>query len=268
MTMANQIHKYPRTHHIEGSRRQPGDEDLDSVPFEEIAGAHLVIEEKMDGANSGISFSADGQLRLQSRGHYLTGGRREKHFHLLKSWAATHAGALYEVLGRRYLMYGEWLYAKHTLYYDLLPHYFLEFDILDRETGAFLSTERRMALLQPLPFVTSVKVLFDGRLNRLDKLMAILGPSHFVSRNHLETLLQRAEKQGLDGERVKRETDPSRTMEGLYIKVERGGEVVSRYKYVRASFLTTVIQSESHWLKRPIITNLLVEGRDIFGGSR
>lgn len=41
---------------------------------------------------------------------------------------------LYEVLGRRYVMYGEWMYAKHTIYYDLLPHYYMEFDVLDRET--------------------------------------------------------------------------------------------------------------------------------------
>jgi hypothetical protein len=31
------MYKYPRTPHIEGSRLQPGDEDLDSVPFSAIA---------------------------------------------------------------------------------------------------------------------------------------------------------------------------------------------------------------------------------------
>ena len=65
-----QISKYPRTHHIEGSRLQPGDEDLDSVPFSTIAQQYVVVEEKIDGANAAISFSEDGQVRLQSRGHY------------------------------------------------------------------------------------------------------------------------------------------------------------------------------------------------------
>ena len=51
------IQKYPRTRHIEGSRLQPGDEDLEAVPFRDIAGRHLVVEEKIDGANCGISFS-------------------------------------------------------------------------------------------------------------------------------------------------------------------------------------------------------------------
>ena len=73
----NAIRKYPRTRHLAGSKLQPGDEDLDAVPMSALAGRHVVIEEKMDGANSGMSFSADGEFLLQSRGHYLTGGPRE-----------------------------------------------------------------------------------------------------------------------------------------------------------------------------------------------
>jgi hypothetical protein len=34
----------------------------------------VTVEEKVDGANAAISFSPDGQMLLQSRGHYLTGG--------------------------------------------------------------------------------------------------------------------------------------------------------------------------------------------------
>src|ERR1043165_4443499 len=112
--MFDQIRKYPRTRHIEGSRLQSGDEDLSSVPFADVRGRTLVVEEKLDGANSGISFDAAGELYLQSRGHYLTGGSRERHFALLKSWAETHRDLLHRVLGSRYVLYGEWLYAKHT----------------------------------------------------------------------------------------------------------------------------------------------------------
>jgi hypothetical protein len=75
----NQIFKYPRTPHLQGSRLQPGDEDLEAAPFAILKGQHVVVTEKMDGANSGISFSEEGKLQLQSRGHYLTGGAREKH---------------------------------------------------------------------------------------------------------------------------------------------------------------------------------------------
>jgi hypothetical protein len=57
-------------------------------------------------------------------------------------------------------------------------------------------------------------------------------------------------------------------MEGLYVKVEEGGEVRARYKLIRASFLTTVVDSGGHWLDRPIVPNRLAAGVDLFGERR
>ena len=154
------IRKYPRTHHIRGSRLQPGDEDMNAIAFDQIRGLYLVVEEKMDGANAGMSVGPDGKLRLQSRGHYLTGGGREKHFAMFKTWAYAHQVRLCEIIGQRYVVYGEWVYAKHTVFYDALPHYFLEFDVFDRETETFLSTERRHEMFEDSP-VVSVPVLWS-----------------------------------------------------------------------------------------------------------
>ena len=44
------------------------------MPLSNLAGAPLSIEEKVDGGNCGIYFSAGGELRLQSREPFLTGG--------------------------------------------------------------------------------------------------------------------------------------------------------------------------------------------------
>ncbi|WP_306366134.1 RNA ligase family protein [Nocardiopsis sp. CC223A] len=170
------MHKYPRTRHIHGSRLQPGDRDLSAAPFSAIAGRHLVVEEKLDGANAGIGFGPGGELLLQSRGHYLTGGPRERQFAPFKAWAATLAPRLHERLGDRYVLYGEWMYAKHTVYYDALPHLFCEFDILDTRDGAFLDTPARREMLAGLP-VASVPVLHTGPLERLADLTALVGPS-------------------------------------------------------------------------------------------
>jgi len=161
----NPIRKYPRTQHLAGSGLQPGDEDLDAVPVSDLRGKYVVVEEKMDGANCGASFGPDCGLLLQSRGHYLLGGPREKQFALFKQWASSLADRLLDRLETRYVLYGEWLYAKHSVYYDLLPHYFLEFDVLDTETGTFLDTPRRAELLAGLP-VAPVKVLYAGRRAR------------------------------------------------------------------------------------------------------
>ncbi|MBL8148711.1 MAG: RNA ligase family protein [Blastocatellia bacterium] len=261
--MTDKIYKYPRTEHIEGSRFQPGDEDLANHPFSSIVGCSLVIEEKLDGANSAISFSQDGQLLLQSRGHFLLGGTSEKHFNLFKQWANIHATAFKAVLGTRYILYGEWLYAKHTIFYDKLPHYFLEFDLLDKEKMEFLSTERRQEIVSSLP-VTSVPILHQGTISTQKELSRLVQNSKFIKSGHFERLRQACIERNLDVERAFGETDPSSLMEGLYIKIEEDGLVKQRFKYVRASFLTAVDNSNSHWLSRPIIPNLLDPNVDIF----
>ncbi len=250
--------KYPRTPHIQGSRIQPGDEDLRQIPFRTIAGRQLVVEEKCDGANSAISFDTDGTLLLQSRGHYLVGGSREKHYDLLKKWASVHEECLKDALGSRYVMYGEWMYAKHTVYYDALAHYFLEFDVFDRERGIFLGTSERRQLLAPLP-VVSAPVIAQREFKSLDELKSLVGQSAFIRPGHIERLRDWCVANGKCGNADDRcaETDPSATMEGLYVKIEENGEVVSRMKFVRQTFLQNVATSETHWLNRPIVPNLL-----------
>jgi RNA ligase len=255
----SEIRKYPRTRHVLDSRLQPGDMDLSAADFAEIAGRHLVIEEKVDGANAAISFDADQKLRLQSRGHYLTGGPRERHFNLFKSWANAIVDTILPVLGDRFVVYGEWVYAKHTIYYDALPHYFLEFDVLDLATDTFLSTPERRRLLAHLPFY-SVRVLHEGPIENAGQLKALVGPSAYKSSDWRARLVQAAGVAPHRPDLVERQTDWSELMEGLYIKVEQDGRVAERFKYVRADFLTTVLDSESHWQSRPILPNQLAQG--------
>ena len=253
------IIKYPRTQHLEGSRLQAGDEDLSQVPFSSILGKHIVIEEKIDGANTAISFNNEGELLLQNRGHYLYGGHRERHYNLFKSWANLHQDAFFDVLGCRYIMYGEWMYAKHTVFYDALPDYFMEFDIYDRERDIFLSTTERRKLTSLLPMVYSVPVLGEGVYKNKESVLALLGNSNYITENHIETLRKISERMDIDPERQISETDPSMLMEGLYIKIEENGAVTERVKFVRASFLQCVNESQSHWQHRPIVPNQVVK---------
>ena len=262
--MAERIVKYPRTRHLEGSRLGPGDEDLSQVPFSRILGKNIVIEEKIDGANAAISFDAEGNLLLQSRGHYLIGGYREKHYNLLKHWANLYQDVFFDVLGTRYIMYGEWMYAKHTVFYDALPSYFMEFDIYDREEQVFLDTDRRRAMTEQMGIVCSVPVLKRGRFSRKDEILGLIGHSNYITDGHIDTLRQVAERLELDADRIVSETDNSTTMEGLYIKIEENGIVTDRVKYVRASFLQSIVQSQTHWLSRPIVPNQLKDESTFF----
>ena len=261
--MAERIYKYPRTPHVAGSRLQPGDEDLRCIAAEELLGRALIVEEKIDGANSAISFEATGELLLQSRGHYLDGGSRERHFALLKSWATCHQREFRQTLGERYVMYGEWLYAKHTIFYDHLPHYFLEFDVFDKVTNSFLSTSRRQALLCGLP-VVSVPIVHAGALRSAKQFQTLIQASQFQTADWRESLRAACDERGLDYDRALAEADAAGLMEGLYLKIEDNDRVIERYKYVRASFSQTVAESGSHWLERPIVPNRLRHGVDIF----
>lgn len=248
--------KYPRTRHIEGSCQQLGDEDLQTVPFSEIRNLPLAVEEKVDGANCGISFDSGGNLLLQSRGHYLTGGLREKHFALFKQWGTVQQNLFWEVLRDRYIMYGEWLYAKHTIFYDKLPHFFMEFDVFDRKNGIFLDTPSRRDLLGSLPIV-SVPLLKTGPFQKLEDLTSLIGPSRFISENHIETLHRFCRENSISPDETDRHTDPSLLMEGIYIKHEENGQVAARYKFVRGHFRQTSLESDSNWLARPIVPNCL-----------
>ena len=252
------VSKYPRTPHLAGSRLQPGDEDLSQTPFAALAGRHLVVEEKLDGANAAISFNGDGELRLQSRGHYLTGGPRERQFSPFKSWANLVAPILWPVLGARFVLYGEWMYAKHTVFYDALPHYFCEFDILDRETGAFLDTPARYAMLAGTP-VVSVPVLRTGTFATLGELTGLVAASTVRTPAWRDALRGAAARAGADPERALAESDSGDEMEGLYVKDESGGRVTGRYKWVRAGFSQAVLDSGSHWADRPIVPNGLAD---------
>lgn len=278
------ITKYPRTRHIQGSRLQPGDEDLSQVAFDELRGRHLVIEEKVDGAQMGISFTAEGQLRLQSRGHFLTGGSAfEAQFGIVKAWAQTHRAVLREILGSRYIMYGECLYASHTVFYDALPHYFLEFDVWDCEGTVHLSTDLRRILFDSSP-VVSVPVLHEGPVSTLDELVSLVRPSLYKTARWKEAYERSAEDAGVASDRAWTRVDRSDLAEGVYVKWEEDGQVVrwlataddkptvreGRYKWVRSDFHQRIPDvndshhGSGHVGPRTIIPNQLAAGVDIF----
>ena len=258
--MEERMIKYPRTPHIEGSRLGVGDEDIPRVAFEKIRGVQLALEEKVDGANSGISFSEDGRLLLQSRGHFLRGGGREEQFALFKLWASSKQSELYSILGSRYIMYGEWMYAKHAIFYDALPHYFMEFDIYDKRERVFLDTDTRRKMLAESSIV-SAPTLYQGRLSSIDELLSYIGPSPFISEYAGQRLRDELISLGLSPDSPAYQAPRDNLIEGIYIKLEAGGEVIDRMKYVRGGFTQVQLNEER---SRVIVKNLLKEGVSLF----
>ena len=226
--------RYPRTRHLSGSYLPIGDDEADVLPFSQFAHQRIVVSEKVDGANAAISFSDEGRMLLQSRSRFLEPEHMEVGPYAgLHQWSQRVEDELFRVLGTRYVMYGEWVKKKQSVFYDALPQDFLELDVLDRRTEQFLSTPRRRALLRGLPIV-SVPVLAEGVFSSMRELLVFLGPSRFKTPGWREQLMQAiCEAEVSDAERFVRETDPSDDMEGLYVKLEVDGVVRDRAKFVR-----------------------------------
>jgi hypothetical protein len=240
----NDFIKYPRTPHLFGSRGTDDDKHLGAAESDRlIADPSLIVEEKLDGTNVGIHFTSEGKMALQCRGHLITEGMHPQ-YDLFKQWAAVKRPVLEERIENRFILFGEWLYARHSIHYRQLPHYFFEFDIYDKESGAFLSLKRRFDLLEGIGIQT-VPVLHTGACDR-KQLEAMVGPSLFDSR--------------FENPQTNR-TDAF--MEGLYLRTEADGTVTGRAKFVRSEFVEKVKQS-AHWQYQAMMPNQLTEGASIW----
>jgi hypothetical protein len=236
--------KYPRTPHLFGSKGTDDDKNLgpdESRAF--IADSSLIVEEKLDGTNVGIHFSRAGRMVLQCRGHEITEGMHPQ-YDLFKQWTAVKRSVLETMLTNRFILYGEWLYARHSVHYRKLPHYFFEFDIYDKDAAQFLNLEKRLVMLEGSGLFT-VPVLHRGRSN-FDQLRSFIGPSAFGSQFQNPTT-----------------GECDNLMEGLYCRTEAKGHVSGRAKLVRTEFVEKVKQSE-HWQHQAMVPNELAEGADIW----
>lgn len=212
-----------------------------------------VVEEKIDGANAAISFEGS-QLVLQSRGHVLSGGPRERLFERMWPWAYERLDGLREALGERYMAFGEWVFAKNRIFYDALPDYFIEFDVWDKEAECFLASKPRRKVLDGSPLV-SIAVLWTGRFDKADAFSSYLGPSRYKT-GRWKTAYRAAMKGGLAEHYDDSETDDSLLAEGVYVKVEDDERVVGRMKAPRVEF-EKIQTDDVKWGRRPLFPNQL-----------
>lgn len=143
--------RYPQTPHLVwlGSSAPRDDKVLGISDANLLLRHSVTVEEKLDGANVGISVDPSGDLRFQNRGQYLrppfTG-----QFSRLNGWAAQYGEALTTVLAPGLVLFGEWLAARHSVEYDKLPGWFVAFDIHETAEDAFWSIARRNEMVRAI----------------------------------------------------------------------------------------------------------------------
>jgi ATP-dependent RNA circularization protein (DNA/RNA ligase family) len=144
--MSSEFFRFPHTPHIAWLASGTPRDDKVLAPDEvnALLDHPVVVEEKLDGANMGISFNAEGVLHVQNRGQYLNkpyGGQ----FTRLDEWLVIREDALFDALGDQLILFGEWCAAQHSLDYETLPDWYLAFDVYDRATGRFWRKSSRCA---------------------------------------------------------------------------------------------------------------------------
>jgi atypical dual specificity phosphatase len=143
---------------------------------------------------------------------------------------------LYKVLDRdphfpqRYILYGEWLYATHSIAYTNLPDRFLAFDIYDRATGTFADRKTLTSILAGTSIYMTPMLHEGDMLSGYELTKMVQGKSHFYEGR----------------------------MEGAYVQIERNGLIVNRGKVVRGDFLA----GNEHWSKAPLHVNGLALEND------
>ena len=187
----------------------------------------VIVEEKLDGANLGISFSIDGELRAQNRGEYLRPPFVGQFLHL-SEWLSVHQDGLFNALGTELLAFGEWCAARHSLDYSRLPDLWLLFDVYDRGANRFWSSARRNAWAREVGLKVAPQVA-HGRLSRAALLRLV------------------------DKERSAFRDGP---IEGVVIRRESGEWLIDRAKLVRADFSQSIAE---HWRRQPLRWNRVAE---------
>lgn len=116
--------------------------NLDNTQLKRLFAGEVVVEEKMDGSNVGIIRHKKG-FALQKRGS-LVGTSEHEQFSFFHNWANQQRYEQIMSLPVGTLLYGELLYAVHTIYYDKLPDFFLVFDV--KRDGDWLDYDERKQL--------------------------------------------------------------------------------------------------------------------------
>lgn len=107
---------------------------LSDADTKRLLGGKTVVTEKMDGANVGIIRHKD-HFRLQKRGS-LVDTSEHYQFNFFKAWSQQNYDKLMQI-PEGMILYGELMICKHTVFYDMLPDYFLAFALCDRKTGKY-----------------------------------------------------------------------------------------------------------------------------------
>ena len=228
--------EFPRTMHLP---LQPNATSDDKVATEAEMKAFLslpviVVEEKIDGANSGMRLH-EGMPLIRNRSHILNKAYVSRktpaqiQFSAIWTWFYENQHkfmALEEILGFVPSVYGEWLFACHSVGYSHLPDWWVAYDVYNAESGEFLCPLLAREALTEAGF----------------SVVPLVASGSFTSAELLKLR---------DGDSVFAEGVPR---EGIYLKGSDTKVLQARYKMVAPHF-----KSDDDWNKKPLLRNGVIK---------
>ena len=203
--------KYPRTYHLPWSPGATSDDKIQN-DLSSFEGKNIILSEKMDGENTTME-----TVKYHARSE-------DSNNHPSRNWCKGLWGSIKHEIPADWRICGENLYAKHSIFYDKLPSYFMMFSVWN-ENNTCLSWDETIEYSQLLG-LEPVPVLFRGKFDEN------------MIRNFHKTL--DLEKQ-----------------EGFVMRLSEPFEhedfSTSVVKWVREKHVTT----SEHWTNQPMIKNLL-----------
>jgi len=186
----------------------------------------IEITEKMDGANVAIIRGNNNKWVLQKRRGLAEQGVHAQ-YSFFWNWARHNEEKILKI-PNGWKVYGELMYAKHNIYYDELPSYFLVFDIWDGRE--YLHYDNRIFFIKEFGF-QHVPILYYGN-----------------------------EKIDVDSFMYIKSACSSNLAEGIVIK---NYKKQIRGKLVRPEFMKD-LEEDDHWATKAVKRNKLAENVNVF----
>lgn len=187
---------------------------------------HTVFEEKVDGGVVGIAWNGDMHLAI-GKHSMINYADNSKKFYGLNSWIYTNYEKIQKIpLG--WVVYGEWLRARHNIFYDKIPDFFVAFDVWDGHR--YLELQSRSDMLHRLGFA-EVPLIYSGDNLDIEDVLCISDGLSISNKSRFSS---------------------SEIFEGVVIK---NYDKQFYGKYVRREFLASI---EKNWLELPLVENRLI----------
>jgi len=204
---------YPRIPHLDKSISTMTHDDIVTETGIQFP-LECWVQEKVDGANLGVSWTSAPVLR--NRNNILKKGYIEKEtpaklqFRPSWNWIHEHGKSvrwLMQECQSPITIYGEWMLAEHSLRYDKLPDWFLAYDIYIVEEKRFMSPD-----------------LFDKLMSQTD--IRYIRPQK-ITFSSISDIVEYSERQS---------DFRSGLSEGIVMKVSDGRWITDSFKVVNKHF--------------------------------